>query len=224
LVLLLAGAAWAEEAPPPPPPTDAPVVRPEIVSPRVPASRPPSPTATGPAAKPEIVSPRAPATRPPPSRYSYARSHPILKYLSLTPEQAEKIDAAFEEGSAARTAVYTVQPPTDPVGRQKAAQERMQKLQEMHKQTEEKMVEVLNPEQKEKYQKAMAVKQEYEKVVQETIAKLAVEREDKLMGILGEAYKMEAERNKGMARGDPTFRPPPPGSRGPLKPMAPQTH
>jgi Spy/CpxP family protein refolding chaperone len=131
--------------------------------------------------------------------YSYAKNHQFLKYLGLTPEQSDKIDALFKDKGAAQQALYKDRPQSkDKDELQKYYKGVQEKVQALEAEFKVKVADVLTADQKAKYLAAEKAMDDFQKALRDANIKATNEREDALVKILGDAYKEQAEKNKQM--------------------------
>jgi Spy/CpxP family protein refolding chaperone len=127
--------------------------------------------------------------------YSYAKNHPVLRFLSLTDEQVQKINALHKEHMQAQSGMWKDRPQD-----KDAMKEYYTKMRERQRAANEQMTakisDVLTDEQRAKFKAAEEAREACQKSVREAQIKATQEREDKLLKILGDGYKEEAEKNK----------------------------
>ena len=153
--------------------------------------------------------------------WSYAKNDRILKYLGLTQEQADKIDALFKDKQAAVQELYKGLPRQNAAGANgssRADPSAMKDLQDKAKALEEafktKVLDLLTADQKAKFeaaekayadlQKAMSeiynqtktlAPQERQKAVREAHQKALAELQEALTKVFGDAYKADLQKN-----------------------------
>ena len=143
---------------------------------------------------------QAGAARRPQLTYSYAKNNPTLKFLGLTAEQSDKIDALQKESSQATTKLYNDRPQgKDPAVLKEFYEKVSLKRKELQDELTKKILDVLTDEQKTKFKAAEEAREACETAMKDARIKAINEREDKLIQILGDGYKEEAERQKKMA-------------------------
>ncbi|HOX08014.1 MAG TPA: hypothetical protein PK280_16570 [Planctomycetota bacterium] len=131
--------------------------------------------------------------------FSYAKNHHILKFLGLTQEQNDKIDALFKDKQTAQQALYKDRPQgKDQEEMKKFYMGIQEKVKAMEAEFNTKVADVLTADQKAKFLAADKAFADFQKAVNEAQIKATNEREDALLKILGDSYKEQAEKNKQM--------------------------
>jgi len=138
-------------------------------------------------------------------KYSYAESHQVLQFLELTDEQKAKIDALWTDFQAASRELYQKNRP----GRGASNEERQAfykavgvQRKALQEDFDLKVLDILTDEQKKKYEAVQEANAAFQKAQREFLIKFTNEREDKILGILGDVYKERAEQIKKGMRGE----------------------
>lgn len=131
----------------------------------------------------------------------FVQNHPVLRFLNLTQEQSDKINALYQERMAAVRDLYKNRP-KDRAAMQQFYQQVQAKNQALEAEFQKKLMDVLTEEQKAKYAEVQKVQEEFSRAQHEAMIKLVIEREDKLVKILGDGYREQAEKIKQGMRQD----------------------
>jgi Spy/CpxP family protein refolding chaperone len=130
---------------------------------------------------------------------SYAKNSQILKFLGLTQEQSDKIDALWKDKNTAQQALWKDRPQSkDKDEMQKFYTGVQEKVKALEVEFRAKLIDVLTADQKAKFLAAEKAMEDYQKALREANIKAVNEREDALLKILGDGYKEQAEKTKQM--------------------------